>query len=136
MNYEKTTYERLTKANLDWLKENKLDSNEYEQRDKEGDLLIRAFYKQVGLTVNGEFVEIGRIVNDIGMFEQAKTIAKTIVGWSEYLDEEIETIWKDGKVMGRMILSSRGNKYIAGMQIGERFWWATTGSNGVWSEDK
>ena len=130
----KTTYEQQVKMAEQSLKEMGLDRDKtYEQRDKEVMKLTRAFYEQIGLGVEGEFVAIGDFDGfDVGMYEEAEKEAKMIEGWAEYLGEETETFWKDGKEVGSMTVCCRGDQYWTRMVIGSETWESVDGKNGNW----
>ena len=106
---------------------------QYADRDREGEMLVRDFFAKTGLGPDEEFTDFDDL--DVGELEDAKQQAKETTGWSHYLDEEMEYIWFDGKLKGKMMMSCRGNAYGASLTIfgkGGGKWRADNETAGVW----
>ena len=118
----KTTYNKETAKAIESLKQLHLEGPGYEERDNAAAELTKQFYAEAGLGLDEEFELIEW--QDDG-FESAEMIAVTISGWSEYLGDESEWLWFDGKLVGQMDISCRGSMYRAQMDVKGRHWEAT-----------
>ena len=107
--------------------------NDYKDRDREAEMLVRDFFVKIGLGPDKEFTDFEDL--DVGELTAAERIAKETTGWSHYLDEEMEYIWFDGKLKGKMMICCRGGSYGAelttfGKDGGK--WQANDKTAGVW----
>ena len=113
--------------------ENQVHGTDYKDRDREGEMLVRDFFVKIGLGPDEEFTDFEDL--DVGEFEDAKRQAKDTAAWSQYLDEEMEYIWFNGKLKGKMMIYCRGGSYGAELTIfgkGGGKWHANNKTAGVW----
>lgn len=115
-----TTFNKMTKENEELLANIGPAVSRYDARDNAVQNLTIQFYNETGLGVDGEFTQI-----ETESFDQAEEQAKTIPGWSEWMGEEVEYLFKDGEPMGKMVVSCRGQMYRAEMTVNGHFWEAT-----------
>jgi hypothetical protein len=104
-----------TIANLakefNWTQE---EQDVYKERDENVEKLADLFYQAVGLGKDDPVEFIDLMENETGLDEQAgQARAMNIPGWVIYLGEEVEYIWKDGLLIGKMVVSARGQQFIA-----------------------
>lgn len=128
----KDTLNKMFERSAETLKKHNLQDT-YKDRDKEAEMLVSAFFANVGLGPDEEYTDFEDL--DVGEFDAAKKAAKQTLGWSHYLDEEMEYLWFDGIMKGKMMICCRGGSYGAELTVfgtnGGK-WTANNNTAGVW----